>query len=85
MAMSAGAARSPWVDVLVTVGSIAVVSAIAVVRGWDLDSWILTVTGLAVAGIVSSVDQARRNRRIDLAAKQAREWDGRMEFEQARD
>jgi hypothetical protein len=58
---------------LVAAGSVAVVSTIAVVRDWDFDSWMLTANVFVVGGIVSAITQARRNRRADLAVKQARE------------
>jgi hypothetical protein len=73
MTMSTGAARSPWTDALVAAGSVAVVSTLAVVRDWDFDSWMLTANVFVVGGIVSAITQARRNRRADLAVKQARE------------
>jgi hypothetical protein len=58
---------------LVAAGSVAVVSTLAVVRDWDFDSWMLTANVFVVGGIVSAITQARRNRRADLAVKQARE------------
>jgi hypothetical protein len=82
MAMSTAAAKSPWTGAWVAVGSIAVVSAVAVVRDWGFDSWIWAVAVCVVGGVASSVAQAGRNRRIDLAVKQAREMDSRSEFEQ---
>jgi len=79
MAMSAGAANSLWSGASIAMGSIAVVSVFAVVRDWGLDSWIWAVAVCVFGGIMSSVTQAGRNRRIDLAVKQAREMDSRSE------
>lgn len=82
MGMSTSAAKSPWIGALVAAGSIAVVGAVAVVRDWGFESWILAVAVCVVAGVVSSVVQAGRNRRLDRMVKQAREMDSRSEFEQ---
>ncbi|WIM92490.1 hypothetical protein ACTOB_004432 [Actinoplanes oblitus] len=60
---------------MIALGSIAVVSAIAVVRDWDFDSWMRAVAMCALAGVMSAVTEAGRNRRLDRSARQARAID----------
>ena len=72
MAMNTGAARAPWYGALVALGSIAVVSVFGVARDWDLGAWLLAALACAVSGVVSAVSQARRHRKLDRAAEQAR-------------
>lgn len=73
-------ARSPWYDALVAVVSIAVVSAVAVVKDWSFGSWAGAAGVCVFGGIFSATMQVRRNRRIDRAVRQARVTDARPEF-----
>ena len=72
MAMYTGAAKASWHGVLIAVGAIAVVSVVAVVRDWDFGSWLLAAYVCLVTAAVSAVSRARRNRKLDRAAGQAR-------------
>ena len=81
MAMSTGLAKSPWNGALIAAGAIAIVSAFALVRDWGFSSWAQAVAICVVVGVVSSVTQAGRNRRIDRTVEQARERDSKPEFE----
>ncbi|BCJ47267.1 hypothetical protein GCM10010168_71440 [Actinoplanes ianthinogenes] len=81
--MSTGVAKSPWKGALLALAGIAVVSAIAVVREWSLASWLMAVCGSVAMGVVSALSQHSENRRLDLAAEQAREMDSGAEIEPA--
>jgi hypothetical protein len=83
MDMNTGAAKSPWTRALSIVVSIALVTVIGVLRDWDLESWIIAVFVFTVGSVVSSISRLRRNRRLDLMAKQAREMDSRSESAQS--
>lgn len=73
MVMGTGAMKSPWIGVLIAVAALAVVSVFAVVREWDFGSWVWAAAVCAGTGIFSSITQARRNRKLDSAARQAQE------------
>jgi hypothetical protein len=73
--MSTGVANSPWNGALIAMGSIAGVTPFAVVRDWGFESWIWAVAVCVSGGIMSSLTQIVRNRRIDRMVERARQMD----------
>jgi membrane associated rhomboid family serine protease len=73
MKRGTGSVKSLWSGVLIAVTAMAIVSVVAVVQDWDLDSWIWAAAVCAVAGAVFAGTRVSRNRRLDSAARQVRE------------
>jgi hypothetical protein len=72
MVEGTGVVKSPWNGALIAAGAMAIISVFAVAKQWDLNSWLWAAAVCAVGGAVSSLAQARRNRRLDAATRQAR-------------
>ena len=79
MARSIGAAKSPWTELLIAAGAVAVVSVVAVAKGWSVGSWIWAVAICAITGAVWCIQQMVRNRRLDRVVERARATDNKSE------
>ncbi|MFF0376131.1 hypothetical protein [Actinoplanes missouriensis] len=83
MAEGTGAVKSPWSGALLAVAAMAVVSVVALVQKWDAASWLWAAAVCAGGGLIVFLTQARRNRQLDAAARQARQTGNGPDIEQS--
>lgn len=71
--MNTGRTRSVWFGAVITLVALLVMSAFALVRGWEFSSWVVGALVSVVAGGGFALSQARRNRQIDELVDRAEE------------